>query len=105
MLEHAVYSILSPEGFSSIMWHDPARKKEACELMKLTAQDLLPLGVIDGIIAEPVGGAHRKPEEVYQEINSLLENELKTLSAKSGKELSKMRYQKFRRMDAGFLKQ
>lgn len=105
MLENAVYSILSPEGFSSIMWHDSARKKEACELMKLTAQDLFPLGIIDGIVTEPTGGAHRKPEEVYQELDLLLENELKALTAKSGKELSKMRCQKFRRMDAEFLKQ
>lgn len=105
MLEHAVYSILTPEGFSSILWHDSTRKKEACEMMKLTAQDLLPRGLIDGIIPEPLGGAHRKSEEVYLQIESVLENELKVLSGKSGKELAKMRYEKFRKMDEDFLRQ
>ena len=65
MLENAVYAILSPEGFASILWKDSQRHEEACELMKLTAPDLLELGVIDGIIPEPEGGAHLAPAAAY----------------------------------------
>lgn len=61
MLENAVYSILSPEGFASILWKDAARHEEACQLMKLTAPDLLELGVVDSVIPEPQAGAHLAP--------------------------------------------
>lgn len=61
MMENAIYSILSPEGFASILWKDSSRSAEACELMKLTAQDLLRFGMIDGIVPEPLGGAQREP--------------------------------------------
>lgn len=102
MLEHAVYSILSPEGFSSILWNDASRKEEASEVMKLTADDLLKFGVIDEIIPEPLGGAHRAPTIVFERIDQLLCRELKTLCAKSGSELVRSRYQKFRTMDEQF---
>ena len=62
MLEHAIYSVISPEGAASILWRDSARAQDAATNMKITAQDLLRLGVIDGIVAEPTGGAHRDPE-------------------------------------------
>ena len=64
MLEHAIYSVISPEGAASILWRDPTRAKDAATGMKITAQDLLDMKVIDGIIAEPVGGAQRGPEAV-----------------------------------------
>ena len=63
MLEHAIYSVISPEGAASIIWRDSAKKEEAATAMKITAQDLEELGVIDGIISEPVGGAHRDPKQ------------------------------------------
>lgn len=69
LLEHAVYSVLSPEGFASILWKDAARAHEAAELMKLTARELLALGVADEIIPEPPGGAHRDPDAVYQAVD------------------------------------
>ena len=62
MLEHAIYGVISPEGAASILWRDPARAQDAATSMKITAQDLLRLGVIDGIVAEPTGGAHRDPQ-------------------------------------------
>ncbi len=64
MLEHSIYSVISPEGAASILWHDSTRAKDAATSMKITAQDLLELKVIDGIVAEPLGGAHRAPEKV-----------------------------------------
>jgi acetyl-CoA carboxylase carboxyl transferase subunit alpha len=105
MLENAVYSILSPEGFSAILWGDSTKKEKASEVMKLTAQDLLELGVIDGIVDEPVGGAHRKPEKVFEELDALLYNELKVLRQKNGGELSRERYRKFRTMDEVYRKE
>jgi acetyl-CoA carboxylase carboxyl transferase subunit alpha len=64
MLEHSIYSVISPEGAASILWHDSTRAKDAATNMKITAQDLLDLKIIDGIIQEPLGGAHRAPEAV-----------------------------------------
>ncbi len=67
MLEHAIYSVISPEGAASILWHDASRAKDAATNMKITAQDLLGLKIIDEIIPEPLGGAHRAPEKVIAE--------------------------------------
>jgi acetyl-CoA carboxylase carboxyl transferase subunit alpha len=64
MLEHSIYSVISPEGAASILWHDPTRARDAATNMRITAQDLLELKVIEAIIAEPIGGAHRAPEQV-----------------------------------------
>jgi acetyl-CoA carboxylase carboxyl transferase subunit alpha len=105
MLENAVYSILSPEGFSAILWGDSTKKEKASEVMKLTAQDLLELGVIDGIVDEPAGGAHRNPDRVFEELDALLYSELKVLRQKSGGELSRERYRKFRMMDEVYRKE
>ena len=66
MLEHAIYSVISPEGAASILWRDSARARDAATNMKITADDLKALGIIDGIIREPVGGAHRHPEAVIE---------------------------------------
>lgn len=65
MLEHSIYSVISPEGAASILWHDSTRAKDAATNMKITAQDLLGMKIIDGIIPEPLGGAHRGPETVF----------------------------------------
>ena len=99
MLENAVYSVLSPEGFATILWKDSSRAAEACDLMKLTAQDLLKYGVIDGIISEPLGGMHHNPRFVYREIDEMLVRELKRMKSMSGSELAKDRYEKFRHID------
>jgi acetyl-CoA carboxylase carboxyl transferase subunit alpha len=72
MLEHAIYSVISPEGAASILWRDTTRSKDAAVNMKITAQDLLDLKIIDGIIAEPVGGAHRGPETVMNATGDLI---------------------------------
>lgn len=100
MLENAVYAILSPEGFSSILWKDPSRRDEACEVMKLTAPDLKELGVIDEIIPEPAGGAHLAPEILFREVDRALSAQLAQLDRLKGSALTAARYQKFRRMGA-----
>ena len=98
MLENAVYAILSPEGFASILWKDAGRHEEACELMKLTAPDLLTLGVIDEIIPEPEGGAQRDAAAQITMIDQALSAELKALRGMSARELVAQRMEKFRRM-------
>ena len=100
MLENAVYSVLSPEGFASILWKDASRSDEACEVMKLTAADLLELGVIDSVIPEPEGGAHTDPQALYQALDAALVRELESLDKLSGAALAAGRYKKFRAMGA-----
>ena len=98
MLENAVYSVLSPEGFASILWKDASRAEEACGVMKLTATDLLELGVIDGVVPEPEGGAHLAPQVLYRELEAALARELDALSRLSPSALAAGRYKKFRKM-------
>ena len=98
MLENAVYSVLSPEGFASILWKDASRAEEACGVMKLTAADLLELGVIDGVVPEPEGGAHLAPQVLYRELDAALARELDALSRLSPSALAAGRYKKFRKM-------
>ena len=100
MLENAVYAILSPEGFASILWKDAARSAEACELMKLTAPDLLSLGVIDDIVPEPEGGAHLASAIAFRQLDRALTRHLAELDKLSGKALAAERWQKFRSMGA-----
>jgi len=100
MLENAVYAILSPEGFATILWKDAARHTEACELMQLTAPDLLRLGVIDDIIPEPDGGAHLAPAIALRQVDRAISRHLTELDKESGKALAAARYQKFRKMGA-----
>jgi acetyl-CoA carboxylase carboxyl transferase subunit alpha len=76
MLEHSIYSVISPEGAASILWHDSTRAKDAATNMKITAQDLLDMKVIDGIIPEPLGGAHRAPEVVIEAAGARIEDAL-----------------------------
>lgn len=98
MLEYAVYAILSPEGFASILWKDAARHEEACELMKMTAPDLLELGVIDEIIPEPTGGAHLAPEILFREVEQSLSRQLEQLKSCKPAALAEERCRKFRAM-------
>ena len=95
MLEHAVYSVISPEGCASILWRDGEPVQEAAEALKLTASDLLALGVIDTIIAEPLGGAHRDGSAIIAAVGEALENALGSLAALSGPALKAMRREKF----------
>ena len=95
MLEHAIYSVISPEAGASILWRDAARAKDVATAMKITAQDLLELKIIDGIIAEPLGGAHRDVDAVMAETDKYLDGALKTMVAKDGDTLRKERREKF----------
>ncbi len=95
MLEHAIYSVISPEGAASILWHDSTKARDAATGMKITAQDLLQLGVIDGIIAEPVGGAHRDPEAAIQRVGEALELALLEFDSIDGVGIRKLRREKF----------
>ncbi len=98
MLENSVYSILSPEGYASILWKDASRAKEAAEKMKLTAEDLYNFNVIDEIIKEPLGGAEKDINFVSNSIKDSILNNLEILNKLSGKELIENRYQKFRKI-------
>jgi len=98
MLEHAIYSVISPEGCAAILWGEASKAPEAAELMRVTAPDLLSLGVIDGIVPEPVGGAHRNWEETAENLRSALRGSLKELRSRSAESLVADRYEKFRRI-------
>ena len=98
MLEHAIYSVISPEGCSAILWGDGAKAPEAAELMRITAPDLLRLGVIDGIVPEPVGGAHRNWEETAENLRGPLRDALWELRSRTPEELCAERYEKFRKI-------
>ena len=101
MLENAVYAILSPEGFASILWKDAQRSGEAAELMKLTAPELKKLGAIDGIVREPEGGAQTNHGEMLRSMDRVLLRELTPLLKESGTALAEQRCRKFRAMGRG----
>jgi acetyl-CoA carboxylase carboxyl transferase subunit alpha len=98
MLEHAVYSVISPEGASSILWRTPDKAAEAAEAMKITAQDLLGLGVIDRIVPEPLGGAHRDPAATAEALASAIGDELDGLAPLPGERLMAQREERFLRI-------
>ncbi len=98
VLENAYYSVISPEGCAAILWKDRAKTPEAAEALKLTAKDLLELGVIDEVVAEPLGGAHRDPERMAAKVKETIKRLLKELAELSKKELLETRYKKFRKM-------
>jgi len=98
MLEHAIYSVISPEGCASILWRDNDARETAAEALKLTAQDLSELGIIDTIVTEPMGGAHRRVEEVFKAVNNALEKALVPLLAMDGDALKAARRAKFLEM-------
>lgn len=95
MLEHAIYSVISPEGCASILWRDPDKASDAAEALRVTSQDLLKLGVIDHIISEPLGGAHREPETIMARTGDEIEKCLEELTLMSGSELRSSRREKF----------
>ncbi|WP_297631882.1 acetyl-CoA carboxylase carboxyltransferase subunit alpha [uncultured Clostridium sp.] len=97
MLEHSIYSILSPEGFSSILWKDGSRVKEAAEIMKITAQDLMGYKIIDFIVKEPNGGAHKNPNKTALSIKKALIEELKKINNIDMESLIEKRYNRFRK--------
>ena len=101
MLEHAVYSVISPEGCAAILWRSGDQAPAAAESMRLTAQDLHELGVVDQIIPEPLGGAHRAPDEAIAAVGDALEQALAPLLVLSGAELRHRRRQKFLGMGNG----
>ena len=98
MLENAVYSVLSPEGFASILWKDASRSGEACEMMKLTAQDLYQDGIVEEVIPEPVGGAQRGHTVLFEQLDAALWAHLKTLCRMNGRALADQRYKKYRQI-------
>ena len=95
MLEHAVYSVISPEGCASILWRTSEKAPEAAQAMKVTAQDLKRSRVIDRIVKEPVGGAHRDPVAAARMLGTALSEELDAFAAKSGEQLIAAREQRF----------
>lgn len=102
MLEHSIYSVISPEGCASILWRSADKVQEATEALRLTAQDLRKHGVIDEIIAEPLGGAHRNPQAVIERVGESILKHLKELMPLSGDELKKRRTEKFLKMGRHF---
>ncbi|MFH5881557.1 acetyl-CoA carboxylase carboxyltransferase subunit alpha [Liberiplasma polymorphum] len=96
MLENSIYSILSPEGYASILWKDSTKAKEAAEVMKLTSFDLEELGIIDGIITEPLGGAHHDPIETFEEVKDTIIESLARYQNMSHFEIKTARYAKYR---------
>lgn len=98
MLEHAVYSVIPPEGCAAILWRDPERKQEAADALKLTAADALGYGLIDRIVMEPFGGAHRDPEAAARLVREALVEALDELTQLDTEALLQQRYEKFRAM-------
>ncbi|TES85830.1 acetyl-CoA carboxylase carboxyltransferase subunit alpha [Candidatus Aerophobetes bacterium] len=98
LLENAIYSVISPEGCAAILWKSQEKVEEAAENLKLTAQDLLKIGLIDGIIPEPRGGAHRDPEKTAANIKESIMKNLDELTDMPPEELIKTRYEKYRRI-------
>ncbi|HSC71727.1 MAG TPA: acetyl-CoA carboxylase carboxyltransferase subunit alpha [Candidatus Methylomirabilis sp.] len=98
MLEYAIYSVISPEGCASILWRDPAKAPEAAAAMGITAQNLKRLNLIDEIVPEPVGGAHRNHQEMATTLKGFLVKAFERLNRTPVEELLEQRYQKFRRM-------
>jgi acetyl-CoA carboxylase carboxyl transferase subunit alpha len=98
MLEHSIYSVISPEGCASILWRSGEHTKDAAEQLKLTAQDLHKLQVIDDVIEEPLGGAHRDKPKTIDSVGDLLEREMHALRHRGGPELKTARRDKYLEM-------
>ena len=95
MMEHAIYSVISPEGCASILWRTKDKAEDAANSMKITAQDQLALGVIDDIVPEPLGGAHRDPERAMNQLGDTLEHALRDMAGIDGARLKELRREKF----------
>jgi acetyl-CoA carboxylase carboxyl transferase subunit alpha len=102
MFENSIYSVISPEGCASILWRDASKADRAAQAMKITAPDLLELGVIDEIVPEPTGGAHTNHEEAARLFEPVLARALEELCRMAPEELVERRYQKFRKMGQFF---
>jgi len=98
VLEYAYYSVISPEGCAAILWKERSKAPEAAKTLKLTGKDLLELGIIDGVIKEPLGGSHRDPQEMAANIRSVIKRDLDILRAIDKNKLIKQRYEKFRKI-------
>lgn len=98
ILENAYYSVISPEGCAAILWKDRAAAPQAAEALKITSHDLEKLGIVDDVIDEPMGGAHRNPERTYSKVESVIKKALAELNDLTKKDLLEQRYQKFRKM-------
>jgi acetyl-CoA carboxylase carboxyl transferase subunit alpha len=96
VLENAYYSVISPEGCAAILWKDGAKAPQAAEVLKLTGQDLLKMGIIDEVVPEPFGGAHRDPQKSAQNIKEVILRNLKELDNLDPEKLLELRYKKFR---------
>tara|TARA_Y100000590_G_scaffold397288_1_gene478725 strand:- start:85 stop:1194 length:1110 start_codon:yes stop_codon:yes gene_type:complete len=106
MLEHSIYSVISPEGCASILWRDPSKSLEAADAMKLTAKELLKLGIVDEVIEEPLGGAHRDNKEMAVNIKKSIMQNLEGFKNLSGEQIFNQRKTKFLKIgrDQGFKK-
>jgi acetyl-CoA carboxylase carboxyl transferase subunit alpha len=98
MLEHATYSVISPEGCAAILWNNGAKASEAAELLKLTAQDLFQMKVIDEVVEEPIGGAHRDPRRAAELLKEALTRNMAEVRSMTPPDLVKLRYEKFRKL-------
>ena len=96
MLEHAYYSVISPEGCASILWKDPSKNEEAAQALKMHAESLQEFGIIDEVVKEPLGGAHHDPEVVYRNVQNFCLQQWKLYKSVSPRTLIEQRYQKFR---------
>jgi acetyl-CoA carboxylase carboxyl transferase subunit alpha len=105
MLENAVYSVISPESCAAIIYRDASQSPLAAQALKMTAPDLLKLGLIDGIVPEPGEGAQSDPDKAAENLRVTLRDALASLEGMSAKSLVDDRYQKFRRMGAFFAEQ
>jgi len=98
MLEHSIYSVISPEGCAAILWNNSEKASEAAETLKMTAKDLLQLGVIDEVIPEPLGGVHRDSQKMAETLRKAISHHLNKLEGLALDEILRQRYEKFRRM-------
>jgi acetyl-CoA carboxylase carboxyl transferase subunit alpha len=98
VLENAYYSVISPEGCAAILWKDGSKANEASKVLKLTAEDLLKLGIIDEIIPEPLGGAHRDPQLMTKNLKDAITRNLKELKTIKKEKLLELRYEKYRKI-------
>jgi acetyl-CoA carboxylase carboxyl transferase subunit alpha len=98
ILQNAYYSVISPEGCASILWRSSTKAPEAANALKLTGEHLLKFGIVDEVVAEPEGGAHRDPEAIAAQLKKAILKNIKELTPLSPEELLDQRYEKFRRM-------
>ena len=98
MLEHSTYSVISPEGCAAILWNNGAKANEAAELLKITAHDLFQMNVIDEVVEEPVGGAHRDPRRAAELLKDAVIRNMSELTQMPLDDLVRLRYEKFRKL-------